>query len=426
MQSATATFVVLKGYHVGSKWFAEELNALGDCRIAFEFEDCVESAQDVLRYLQICECPVQCSNTSCGVEPLMPCSRQRARGASFGFRREELSGKTSHLLAQELVPRLTRDLAQLHVVLHTRTNLVKLAYSSIRAGCPGTFNHLRLENSAMAPTPSPLRIPPELLLSETIRLAANQAALRHFAQGLGPVAYDLRYEALQLDIHHEIVQLLRSVGAPPGSSWPPPPTRFEKAMGGPARVQSQQRQQPQQWARGGRRLQLVKSSADDLRQGLDNFEEVHAFFAKAVGRWPVLGCLLPMLLEPMAQVFPGDCEAALVDDGDSTLREAVQWVESQRDHALFKSCRNSSAFASVSVPSITDRSSSNFWSWFNPHKRWWACNGGARGTANENGPSEAHPGERGPEEIRLMELINWVLWPLSINLTYDVSHVHGQ
>ena len=33
-------FVVLKGYHVGSTWFARAFNALPGCSFFFEFEHC--------------------------------------------------------------------------------------------------------------------------------------------------------------------------------------------------------------------------------------------------------------------------------------------------------------------------------------------------------------------------------------------------
>eukprot|EP00966_Prymnesium_polylepis_P296975 6860944-Prymnesium_polylepis.1 len=85
--AAGVGYVVVKGYHMGSKWFAESMNRVAGAAFAFEYEHCLKRVSSevgasvpaltrnlTLRFLQ----------TSCGCSPFgcYGCSAESAHPAT--------------------------------------------------------------------------------------------------------------------------------------------------------------------------------------------------------------------------------------------------------------------------------------------------------------------------------------------------------
>ena len=168
-----ASFIVLKGKHMGSEWFAAQINQLPGIKFAFEAGglglldnnlSVADSANNILSYFLQSSCH-DSHGASCEV-----CAREcRAVGLSLELTDNKV---TSAML------RMTSLMPNIPVVLHVRTNYVKHAMSFLRTTCPGQRNHLFLNASAStkARASRKLFVLPELLLA--------RAMLRHRTTGI--------------------------------------------------------------------------------------------------------------------------------------------------------------------------------------------------------------------------------------------------
>lgn len=297
-----APFLILKTQHSGSQWLALEFNQIPGCSLMFEAEDCPwlenglvslrRTTDLILSYLHNCSCTPLCLGCAM-VQPHLNASgctyQERARGLSIGFNLRPLppTGGMDALIAQSITA-IVREEARLAIVLHTRANLVKLAFSSIRTGCRGQSNHVFV-NSSAGESPnernSPLRhrraihISPEYLLRRSLEHARDQANLRSYAHSLaklsvhGKIVHEIIYENLQRNgASAELSNLLNAVDPHGNTSWHP-----DVSTPG---------------------VHSVKSGAEDMRENLLNFAEVSAYFAAAAEKAPPLSCLQRMLLDP--------------------------------------------------------------------------------------------------------------------------------
>lgn len=291
-QRATASFVVVKGYHMGSKWFADAFNHIHGAAFFFEYEHCLRKLapqphvlagpETTLGYLRHgCGCAESCHGCRAGelppVQPAVPgggAHRARASrvhaaesahakhclatGVSFGALG---ASYVAHLGAMlRLEPRLS-------IVLHVRSNHVKHGLSFLRVTCPSQPNHATAATAAHR-----MRMPPALLLARSVTAARSQAKVSEQAASLagGRVAYTVVYEAMQRDLDGEMRRLLGAIGAPPAAQG--------------------------SVVRGG---SLVKAGSDDLAEVLANFGEVEQHLRS-------LPCLHSMLVARGPVAFEAD------------------------------------------------------------------------------------------------------------------------
>ncbi|KAL1504907.1 hypothetical protein AB1Y20_008675 [Prymnesium parvum] len=247
-----ALFVVVKGYHVGSKWFEEAFNQVEGGHFRFEFEHCLKAVSKevdtpsslnlTLRYLRSsCGCDTMPSCAGCVATPLPPPEHSSTDGAHRKRSHEAALGRAAEQQPQQNSSRgcrasgvsfaassdqYTRLLAKVlgmapsvRMVVHLRSNHVKHALSFLRHSCPGQQNHLASSDVARlgsAPShPLRLRIPPALFLSKAFTVAQQQLLLVDRAKRAseGRIAYTLVYEAMQQDLVGEIERLLLAIGA---------------------------------------------------------------------------------------------------------------------------------------------------------------------------------------------------------------------
>ena len=278
ISQSPAAFIVLKGKHMGSDWFASQFNQLQGCALAFEFTpkagwhlgstntSTEENSNALLEHLV--RHPI-CHATE---SPAHAC---RAVGLSAELSDEVITSAMHR--AASLAPHIP-------FVLHVRTNFVKHALSFLRTTCHATAggarNHLAASASAMskARAAAPLFIPPELLLARAI---LRHKETRHQidagrAMASGKFAYTLVYEAMQQDIAREIRNVLRAVGVPELSM---PPVTLHPTT--------------------------IKATPADPRRVLANFDAISRFFAHDTHA-AELPCMREMFLASDATAFALD------------------------------------------------------------------------------------------------------------------------
>ena len=305
-------FVVVKGYHMGSKWFEGAFGAVPGCSFFFEFEHCLRDAkirqlygppppstdlappEATLHYLRSsCGCGVGSAarppkeytrrgNRCAGGCPNASLARPpcRASGVSFGAIGGAHATHLRSLVALE--PRLT-------VLAMVRTNRIKHAVSFLRTSCHGELNHATTSRAVRR-----LVVPTEALLLRARTSQKSQTKVLQMARELGrrPVAHVIVYEEMQRDLAAELARILRAVGAAP------PAATAVAAKGALAEAAT---------SKGT----LVKAGSDDLGAQVANFDALEAELRAAP-------CLHAMLVarEPVAFGLDG-CPT---DEYDAVLR----------------------------------------------------------------------------------------------------------
>ena len=306
-------FVVVKGYHMGSKWFEGAFGAVPGCSFFFEFEHCLRDAkirqlygppppstdlappEATLHYLRSsCGCGVGSAparppkeytrrgNRCAGGCPNASLARPpcRASGVSFGAIGGAHATHLRSLVALE--PRLT-------VLAMVRTNRIKHAVSFLRTSCHGELNHATTSRAVRR-----LVVPTEALLLRARTSQKSQTKVLQMARELGrrPVAHVIVYEEMQRDLAAELARILRAVGAAP------PAATAVAAKGALAEAAT---------SKGT----LVKAGSDDLGAQVANFDALEAELRAAP-------CLHAMLVarEPVAFGLDG-CP---IDEYDVVLR----------------------------------------------------------------------------------------------------------
>jgi hypothetical protein len=367
-------FVVVKGYHCGSKWFAQAFNALPGGAFFFEYEHCLRSigrAQSsrpkpdaglavaashpelasphlTLNYLRSgCRCADDChgcsenstrrprQQLSPSARPTAPCL---ATGVSFGALGPAYVAHVRTML--HLLPRVT-------IVAHVRSNHIKHALSFLRTTCGGEVNHLRADGradhgrrrlapvvavaSGERPPARRLAVPPPLLLLRASHAALDQQRVLDTAgslAGVRGVARVLVYEALQRDLHTEMLALLEAIGVSAAAARGAAARgdgggdRVGAGGGAGSRGGGGARDDASGHVGGGGAAaaavpstasDLVKAGADSLADGLSNYGAVAAYLRG-------LPCLTEMLRASGPVPFGlGACAAEL-----SGLPAAVQ------------------------------------------------------------------------------------------------------
>ena len=371
-------FIVLKGYHMGSKWFSEAFNALPGGAFYFEFEHCLRAlgrASDpssssappiappavTLQYLRSgCGCTdncTACQNINVTVPPpLSPPQRCLATGVSFGA----LGGPyVSHVRAvRELDPRVS-------IVAHVRTNHLKHALSFLRTTCDGEANHLflkppspkgssasshdhhghshrhsrrRLSTSSgvgSARHAARLHVPPPLLLLRAVHAAQEQQRILSTAHGLAPkgeqAQHVLVYETMQLDLAGSLKALLVALGVPAHAAVVA--TRQAGASGGGGGEGTSSGGGGAGGGGGGGgggasggvdAEQMVKAGAESLADGLANYAEVESYLRP----YP---CLLGMLRASGPVAFGLDaCQEEMTTGLSEAVRAEMAAVKAAR------------------------------------------------------------------------------------------------
>lgn len=301
-------FIVLKGYHVGSKWFAEAFNALEGCSAYFEFEHCLRQAAKERELnassigpniappsltshylLRGCgcaagwECCEAISNAhrdhAHGRSPLCaPPSQARSVGVgvSFGALGAAYLAHVRAVVQRE--PRVA-------IVAHVRTNHVKHGLSFLRTSCDGELNHAtaldvqrqsRGGGSGGDGGRARLRVPPALLLLRAVNSAQEQTKILGDAIKVSPsgqLTHVVTYESLQRDLAGEMRSLLLAIGVPHAAA--------ARATAGLAAREAGHKAVADD--------AMVKAGAEDAVDLLANFEELEGFLRP-------LSCLHAMLV----------------------------------------------------------------------------------------------------------------------------------
>jgi len=279
-----AAFIITKGYHVGSKWFAEEFNRNSGCSLFFEYEHCLRhlgkqlgmisegrvmlpspenSTLQFLRHGCNCNTVTQkmhrcngCSSTQLalnGRENQVAC---HAAGISFGALGDVYIRHIRVLM--QLYPKVA-------LVVHVRSNHVKHALSHLRISC-GDNNHATGVHHGFR-----MILQPALLLAKVRTIARGQSHVVAAAADLvgeHNVAYFLLYEKMQQDMAGEIVAVLHAVGAPLHVIDKLKLTGRSSQIG---------------------RVGLVKAGAEDAQDAIVNYDEVERYFR-------AFSCLRSMLV----------------------------------------------------------------------------------------------------------------------------------
>lgn len=341
-RAAAVPFVVLKGYHMGSKWFEEAFNQVrGGGAFYFEYEHCLKAiGRDMeggiappavtLNYLHHgCGCSRSCigcnrtvlseyvdqrnSTSMAALHRLQRATtmsrersshgsalpaRCRAAGVSFGAMGPQWMSHYRNVLM--LDPRV-------RVVVHVRSNHVKHALSFLRTGCEGELNHAT-KNDLMHRHESLLSVPPALLLLKACNVAREQAKLLKDAHELarGHLAHIMRYEDMQRGLDGELERLLHAIGAAgDGVAWSRDLPEVPPAAASPTSKSD-----------ASTNMSLVKAGSDDLRHVLRNWDEVDAYLRP----WP---CLHQMLVARGPVAFEMHaCEAEVQRLLDASHRHA--------------------------------------------------------------------------------------------------------
>ena len=301
-----APFVVVKGYHMGSKWFSTALNGVAGAAFFFEYEHCLRKLapqpggltgpEATLRYLRSsCGCADRCLGCNSSVPDLArpdDSGAHNARNARLHAAGKEYerhcmatgvsfaalgANYMSHLGAiRQLEPRLS-------IVLHVRSNHVKHGLSFLRVSCPEQVNHAKVSAATVR-----MRVPADVLLALAVSTARAQAKVAEDARSAagGRVAFTLVYEAMQLDLDGEIRKLLLAIGVPAAAAAVRVPT-------------------------------LIKAGGEDMREALANFDEVGRHFRP-------LPCLHSMLVARGPTVF--EMHACREEIASSSHTQRPRWL----------------------------------------------------------------------------------------------------
>lgn len=334
-------FIVLKGYHMGSKWFSQTLNALPGAAFYFEYEHCLRSLGRsanktakpsggperaavpaslaspgvTLHYLRTaCNCANSCNGCHGDTTTAAKCL---ATGISFGALG---SAYVDHVRA------VLQHAPHTAIVAHVRTNHLKHAFSFFRTTCGGEVNHLRADGrpdrgrrlgnsvSLHHHRMARLRVPPPLLLLRALHAAEEQRRILSTASTLGGARGTARvvlYEAMQRNVSAELHELLVAIGVAPHLVTAA--AAAAEARGKPV-VAGAPSSMP---------AELVKAGAENLADGLANFGEVESYLRP----WP---CLSGMLRADGPMLFAVDACAAELDGLPQALREEMARVKAAR------------------------------------------------------------------------------------------------
>ena len=316
---------------MGSKWFAESVNALPEAAFMFEFEHCLRSlgrgtADGIaapgatLHYLRhACDCPESCDascNSSSGDEGARDHHRIRAGLSTRSPSLYTING-SRHLAKRRCqsvgislgalgpayishIEALLRLEPQVSIVVHVRSNHVKHALSFIRTSCDGEMNHVTsqdLAKHASIRATSKLYVPPPLLLLHVLRVAEAQSRVLKDADHVrrGKMLHIIRYEAMQLDMHSELSGLMLAIAGDTGELH---------RTAGIARADAPGIGRAEEFnASTGRVDTLVKAGAEDVADMLSNAKEIEEYFRP-------LPCLHSMLTTRTPLIFSLDaCDA---------------------------------------------------------------------------------------------------------------------
>ena len=313
-----SSFIVLKGYHMGSKWFAEIFSALPGGAFHFEYEHClrkearerpdaasthlVAPASATLSYLRHgCHCASSCLGRCNATENshIAPCL---ATGVSFGALGAAYIAHVRAVLHHE--PRVA-------IVAHVRTNHVKHALSFLRTSCDGEYNHaykVAGRSGTSMTRASRLHVPPPLLLLRAVHAAQENQRILSTAKSVSSdsrgVAHVMVYERLQSHLAAELTTLLVAIGVPRAAA--------NAAVSATAPIEDAKAASEK----------MVKAGAENLAEGLSNFAEVEAYLSTS--RLP---CLLSMLRAEGPQSFAvGACDAE-VETLSCNEERCSQWKE---------------------------------------------------------------------------------------------------
>ena len=248
-----ALAIVLKGYHMGSKWFADVFNSATGS-FYFEYEHCLRTIgretynsqyappNVTLNYLRhSCGCPSSCVGCAAlaatpqptssadggdgnaghrarlvktGFGPTVPSLHAASKGPSGGrmtihdgyetsFRppqRCRATGVSFGALGSAYMSHISELIfleARIAIVVHVRSNHVKHGLSFLRTTCDGELNHATTADilAKQRAPPRKLRVPPPLLLLRTAHASLAQAKILEEAAALRKdraIAYGVR------------------------------------------------------------------------------------------------------------------------------------------------------------------------------------------------------------------------------------------
>lgn len=351
-------FIVLKGYHVGSKWFAQTFNELPGGAFYFEYEHClraigrnpalaeaiggkpalaeainaspassssqsraeIASPHVTMNYLRsACGCADDClgcrgdnNRTESARTPLSAAAAHTPASSSSCLATGISLGALgpaylSHVrTVQQHAPRTA-------IVAHVRTNHLKHALSFLRTTCDGEVNHLRADGRPdsgrrrlLSSTASPsrsrsasggrrLRVPPPLLLLRAVHAAQETSRVLHAAKELGG-ARGAAHVLVYERLQADVRAALAALLVDVGVT-PAVATAAAHALpvAAPASPSSAAVYTSSAGGGGGA---LVKAGSESLASSLANFEEVDAYLSA----WP-LPCLRKMLHAPGPEAF---------------------------------------------------------------------------------------------------------------------------
>ena len=308
--------IVLKGYHVGSYWFAEVFNRMAGCSFHFEFEHCLRKmgrerqngttdASSVLapptltlQYLNhACDCTHPCSGCTMstpvpslppgGSTGRIPC---RVTGISFGALGSAYLAHVRAVLEHD--PRVA-------IIAHVRSNHIKHAISHLRTSCDGELNHMttldkqkqqQQQQQRNGPMQGLLTVPPGMLLLRAVNEAHEQERILKAASDLAGgrnVRHVIVYEALQQDVVGEMRRLLHAMGVEHDAL-----TGATASLAGISPVGASSHTSSTASTDDG----VIKAGKESLRDVLANYDEIEAFLRP-------LPCLHSMLAASSAAIF---------------------------------------------------------------------------------------------------------------------------
>ncbi|KAL1514724.1 hypothetical protein AB1Y20_003811 [Prymnesium parvum] len=285
--------LVLKDGHVGSEWFAEAIARQPGVSFIFEMGACITGnlagKRLFLQEKRGCGCSKEdCSSYRRHIHHA-PCVHQPNSSTCAVLGSSHISITSPTEVAQW--EQVLRNSSAVLVLVQTRSNLVKWAWSFYRTGAlravrtklsldglrqatsePKEHIHLRNRSNFV---PQQFVVDPALLLRTVIAKQKRSELLIHtarkFARLVGqPEEHVLMYESMQLDLEGELERIFKRMNLP-----------FD-------RVAHRQEEEGS----------LLKTTSEDLSRVMANWDEVHAAFS----RFP---CLLKMLTDKERRVFAG-------------------------------------------------------------------------------------------------------------------------
>ena len=237
------TLLVLKDGHVGSEWFAEAVSRQPGTRFLFEMGPCITgSLPGKLAFFSQARRGCACSKEDCatfrGDITSAPCLDEPSRSSCHVLGGSHIS-MTSEKEAQQWEQAL-RNTTDLMIVVQTRSNLVKWAWSFYRTGAmkrlrqnasptnvanaaaaaePISRERIHLRDEANRTISKPVHVDPMVLLRMIIAKQGRSERLvatgRRFAR-LTPARREriLLYEAMQADLQGELDRLYEAMKTP--------------------------------------------------------------------------------------------------------------------------------------------------------------------------------------------------------------------